>query len=350
MGKIILVYTFFFCAIFFPACNQNKPDMTATFEGEDLTQNAQILRDKETKKASIKIDIQGPWQLYYGYSTDSIDFSRPLLTGEGSGEFELNVADSLRSYFELVTDNGKAILTDKHLPMTGGYNFRDLGGVRTTEGRYVKWGKLFRADDLANLTPSDLNYLNYLPVRSIVDFRSQQEIKSAPDRYPKSVMNNFDLSIAPGNLTPDQIMADFTKIDFAGLMQEINVLLVSDSTAINRYREFFQILLDEDNVPVLYHCTAGKDRTGMATALILLGLGVDEETVINDYLLSKVYLADKYAPMVERYPQMAPLMTVEREYLQAGLDEIKADHGSVENYLKTVLGVDIKKLKSMYLY
>lgn len=324
--------------------------MTATFEGEDLTPNAQIVRDRETKAATLKLDLQGPWKIYYGYSPDKIDFSRPLLTGEGGGEFALNVADSIRSYFQLVTDNGKALLTDKHLPMTGGYNFRDLGGIRTTEGRYVKWGKLFRSDDLVNLTPQDLTYLNHLDIHSIVDFRSADEIKNAPDRCPASVMNSFELSITPGNLSPEHIQNNFNKIDFSQFMVDINEELVSDSSAIDRYREFFQLLTDKDNIPVLYHCTAGKDRTGMATALILFSLGVDEKTIMDDYLLSSVYLVDKYAPIVERYPQMAPLVTVKKEYLQAGIDKMKQDYGSVENYLVQVLGVDISKMRDLYLY
>lgn len=352
MEKAIFVYMLFFSAIFLPACQPKKQIMEkATFEGEDLTSRVQIIRDKKSKKATIKIDLQGPWKLYSGYSIDDINFANPILIGSGTGTFDLNVADSIRSYFELVTDSGKAILSEKHLPMTGGFNFRDLGGVRTLDGRYVKWGKLFRTDDLYNLTPQDLSYLSYIPIQSVVDFRSKEEIMKTPDRLPQSVANVFELSLSPGNLFQNEMYSDEGKtMDFTRFMKDIYILLVSDSTCINRYREFFQVLQDEDNAPVLFHCTAGKDRTGMATVLVYYALGVDEDTIMSDYLTSNIYLKDKYTSIVERYPKLAPVVSVDADYLQAALSQIKSEFGTVENYLVKILGVDIDKMKSLYLY
>lgn len=336
--------------IIFSACQEKKMDMKAMFEGNDLTQNVQIERDSNTKLATIKIKIKGTWKLYAGPSVDSINFDNPLLTGEGDGTYALNVPDSIRSYFQLITDDGKAILAENHLPMAGGYNFRDLGGIRTTEGRYVKWGKLFRSDDLVNLTEEDLHYLSSIPIFSIVDFRSGEEVKDAPDKIPGSVHNDYHLALSPGNLSVEHIKSNLNNMDFSKYMEDLNIHLVSDSACISRYREFFKVLQDKDNAPVLYHCSAGKDRTGLATALILYSLGVDEDTIMEDYLLSNVYLKDKYAPMKERFPQLAPMLSVKSEYLQAGLNKIKEEYGTVENYLVKVLGVDINRMKDMYLY
>lgn len=333
-------------------CQQKKDSMKiSTFEGEDITSKANIIRDKQSKKARVNIEIDGSWKIYAGYTIDSINLENPVLSGNGKGSFELNVADSVRSYFQFVSERGKAILSEKHLPMTGGFNFRDLGGTRTKDGHYVKWGKLFRTDDLSNLTSQDLNYLSYIPIESIVDFRAKEEIIKTPDRIPQSVTNVYELSINPGNLSQDEFFSDKAKsTDFFNLMKDINLRLVSDSACINRYREFFKVLQDEENIPVLYHCTAGKDRTGMATALVYYALGVEEETIISDYLLSNTYLRDKYESIVKRYPQLSPVVSVDSAYLNAGLDKIKADYGTVENYLIKVLDVDISKMRSLYLY
>lgn len=350
MKKVLFIYGLVFMTIIFSACQEKKMNMTAMFEGNDLMQNAQIVRDKNTKLATIKININGSWKLFAGPTVDSINFDNPLLIGEGSGTYALNVPDSIRSYFQLITEDGKAILAENHLPMNGGYNFRDLGGIRTVEGKYIKWGKLFRADDLLNLDDADLHYLSSIPIHSVVDFRSGEEIKEAPDKMPGSVYNDYHLILNPGNISMEHIKANLNNIDFSHYMEDINIQLVSDSNCISRYREFFKILQDEDNAPILYHCSAGKDRTGLATALILYSLGVDDKTIMEDYLLSGTYLQDKYNPMKERFPQLAPLLTVKSEYLQAALDKIKEDYGTIDNYLVTILDVDINKMKEIYLY
>lgn len=334
--------------LLFATCK--RKEQKAMYEGKDLSKNAQVIRDKETKAATLYIDVQQPWQLYGGHTVESIDFSQPLLEGVTGGVFSLDVADSIRSYFQLVTDEGKSILAERHLPMTGGYNFRDIGGVRTKDGRYVKWGKLFRTDDLAKLTEADLAYLSDIPVRSVVDFRAKDEMKMAPDRLPVSVEYDYNLNIEPGNIMGGGMEFDIDTVDFNCLMMDMNRLLVTDSSAVNHYREFFRLLQDEDKLPLMYHCSAGKDRTGMATALILYALGVDDETIMDDYLASAVFLADKYDKYVKQYPRIEPLMTVKAEFLQAGIDKIREDYGSVENYLTDVLNVDPSRMQELYLY
>ena len=133
-------------------------------------------------------------------------------------------------------------------------------------------------------------------------------------------------------------------------MMQMNTLFVTDSTFVDKYRIFFRLLQDEQEVPLLFHCSAGKDRTGMGAALILYALGVDEATIMQDYLASNIYLDNKYAKELERNPEPKSVLTVKREFLQAGIDRIKQDHGSVENFLKNVLKVDLAKFKERYLY
>lgn len=332
------------------SCTENKTAKEkAVYSGNDISDKVLVTRDKNTKKALLENNIPGKWAVYAGSSVDNIDFTSPVAEGEGTGTYALNVNDTSRSYFQIITPESKAILAERHLPMTGGYNFRDLGGYKTTNGKYVKWGKVFRSDDLHNLTDADLKYLSSIPLISIVDFRAAEEIEKAPDKLPASVRERYELSIAPGDLMSFERISDMS-MPMDSLMREMNRLLVSDTTCIEQYRTYFKLLQNEEDVPLMFHCSAGKDRTGMGAALFLLSLGVDEDTVVKDYLLSNIYLGDKYTAIITQYPHMKPLMEVRADYLEAGIDEIKKRYGSVDNYLVKTLGVDLDKMKELYLY
>ncbi len=318
------------------------------YEGKDISETAGIIRDKDTKDASLTINTEGNWTLYAGKSDDAIDYSKSF-TGTGKGIFPIDVADSVRSYFQLITNDGKAILADKHLPMTGGFNFRDLGGIRNKDGKYVKWGKFIRTDELGNLTDEDLKYLSSIPVTSIIDFRSKQEVSALPDKLPESVKDYIELNITPGNLNVGSI-EEIPDMNFDSLMVAMNQLFVTDSVIIGQYRKFFEILQNENNLPLIFHCTAGKDRTGMGAALILFALNVDEATIMKDYLASNIYLKDKYSGLLEKYPKLEPMFGVKPEFLQASIDLIKQKYGSVDKYLTDVLKVDLDKFRKNNLY
>jgi len=359
MRKLLVItttdwYKFFItmalCTFAITSCGNKEP--RAEYSGKDISNDVGVIRAKTTKDASVQIYTKGLWKLYAGTSVDDIDLLQPIAEGKDSGTFAINVPNNVRSYFLIETEEGKAILSDRHLPMEGGYNFRDLGGYRTTDGQYVKWGRIFRSDDLHNLTEDDLGYLSSIPLVAIVDFRSEDERSAAPDKNPESVRENYKYSITPGNLM-DAVKADLqniTEMKADTLMMGMNELLVSDSACINQYRKFFELLQNEENIPLMFHCSAGKDRTGMAAALVLFSLGVDEQTIINDYLLSNKYLANKYAKYKVALPALSPLFEVKPQFLKAGIDRIKKDHGSVENYLTEVLNVDLSKMRNKYLY
>lgn len=282
---------------------------------------------------------------------DSIDLAKPILTGKGEGSFPLDVPLDKRSYFKLVTPEGSAILAERHLPMAGGFNFRDLGGYKTQAGRYVQWGKIIRSDDLSTLTEADLNYLSSLSLLTVVDYRSAEEIKEASDKIPASVKDHLIASINPGNVTSVELLKtmDSTKID--EYMQEINVDFVSDPSAIEQFRKMFELLQHpNEHIALLYHCTAGKDRTGMASALILYALGMDDKTVMDDYLLSNQFIETKFDKYTQKYPELKDMFIVKPIFLQAGLDQIHKKYGNVENFLTQQLKVDLQKFRELYLY
>jgi len=321
----------------------------AVYEGQDISDMASILRDKKTKAAVLTINTGGSWAIYPGYSTDAINYKKGF-SGTSKGLFPLDVNDSVRVYFQLVTNNGKAILAEKHLPMEGGYNFRDLGGIKTVDNRYVKWGKFLRTDDLAHLTDFDLSYLSSIPVTSVVDFRTKREIELNPDKLPSSVKRTIELNVNPGNLNVENLDLGSLKMNFDSVMIKMSESFVTDTAIIKQYKEFFSVLQDESNMPLIFHCSAGKDRTGIAAALILFALGVDEGTVIKDYLLSNVYLGNKYKDLKDKYPHLEPLFVVKPEYMQKSIDTMKERYGSIDNYLTNELGVDVNKFRQMYLY
>lgn len=324
--------------------------MVAGYSGANLTAESEILKDAAMQTTQIEIEFEGPWELYAGGSDRAIDFSRTIAEGEGAGMFEVTAPFSPRSYFQLITPDGRAIIAERRLPLEGGHNYRDMGGYRTSDGLYVRWGKVFRTDDMHNLTTGDLDYLTALNLHTVVDFRSEKEASEDPDKLPTSVTNHRLLPISPGNMT-DVTQAELEDAEKnAQYMADINRIFSTNEEIVAQYRELFRLLQDESNLPLSFHCTAGKDRTGMGAALFLASLGVDEQAIMKDYLLSNNYLAEKYGQYMEKYPALVPLFTVESGYLQAGFDQIRTDHGTIGNYLKNILHVDIDRMREIYLY
>ena len=345
MKKIVL------CALaivsLLTACNNNIQQ--GYYSGQDISAKAEILKDSKTKTTQINVDLNSPWKLYAGISTDSIDFSKPVAEGEAGGTFPIETSFYPRRYFQLTTADGNALFTERHLPMDGGYNFRDLGGYPADNGRFVKWGFIFRTDDMQHLTETDLNYLASIGVRTVVDFRSEEEVEAGADILPATTNNHILLPIFPGNMSGMQ-MSDINPDSFEDLMESMYTSLCTEEKIIDQYRQLFTLLQDETKIPLSFHCSAGKDRTGVGAALFLYSLGVSEDIIMQDYLLSNQYLEGKYAALIAEHPEFKSMGQVKTEYMKIVFDRLKADHGSVESYLKNVLNVDIDKMKSLYLY
>lgn len=230
------------------------------------------------------------------------------------------------------------------IPTEGLYNLRDLGGYPGAEGKRVKPRLLLRGDDLYPATPRDLEFLANLPLRTVVDFRDQTEKRTAPDRLPPGVERYAELPIEVGNILDIMNLARSTP---AGLMTEVYVSLARDCTAV--YREFMAIAADESAAPLLYHCTAGKDRTGFATALLLAALGTPRDIILADYRRSTDYIRPKYADYLAKNPDLTPLLECRVEYLAAAFDCLDREFGGLDAYLVTHLRADLPKLRRLYL-
>ena len=239
----------------------------------------------------------------------------------------------------------------RKLAMDGMENFRDLGGYRTRDGRTVKWGVIYRSDSLADASDEDLYFMGRLGLKQVVDFRTEFEKTQDPDRLPSGV-RYIERAIDIEGTATKELFAKITRgdiddLDPRGLMERANRAFVSAQRGV--YSAYLRSLLSPDNLPVVAHCTGGKDRAGFAAAITLLALGVPEETVIEDYLLTNEYTRSR----IERYvwairlgsffrtdPEpIRPLLGVDRSFIEAAIEQMKLEFGSIENYFRDGLGI-----------
>jgi protein-tyrosine phosphatase len=224
--------------------------------------------------------------------------------------------------------------------MEGAPNFRELGGYRSENGKQTVWNKIFRTQALALLSDRDVEKIREMGIKTVIDFRDDDEVKKAPSRLPEGV-NTIRLPIAVGNNTSDSVMRTmqsslFDSIQGVRFMEEANRRFVTEFST--QYKAFFDILLQEKNYPVAFHCTAGKDRTGFAAAMLLSALDIDWDTVMDDYLLSNKYLQPQL-PVSQTSPALRLIWSVRPSYLNAAKDEIMQRYGSIDNYLQKELQV-----------
>ena len=218
----------------------------------------------------------------------------------------------------------------------------------------VRWRRIFRSDHLARLTPQDVQVLQALGLARAVDLRGRAE--SAAQSYTLPSVRYLALPIEPTVVQRAKDMSAaghrMTAAAAVGLMQDTYRALVSDNT--RQFAGLFACLLDEDT-PLVFHCTAGKDRTGFAAALILLALGVSREVVMRDYLLTNdLYRrpAELLRTPVSDDEVMGVFWRVQAEFLQAALQAIERDHGGIDRYLEQRLGVTEaarERLRALYL-
>lgn len=277
---------------------------------------------------------------------------------------------------ETTVSQNEITMEGQALGLSGVENARQLGGYVTEDGRKVKSGMLLRSAKLAEATEDDIQKLtDEYNLGTVVDFRTTDEIKSAPDPEIEGVENkqirilNEDDSSDNSNTTmtgmyasdPVGAMIEMVKNNMVG--DDMYVSVVNDEFSQKGYAEFFQTLLNNtDGKAVLWHCTGGKDRAGTAAVLVLSALGVDEETILNDFELTNEFYKDKIAYMAAEAAKktddeaiiegVKSLTGVSREYMEKMITSLDEEYGSVKNYIVEKLGVsedDIETLKTMYL-
>lgn len=246
-------------------------------------------------------------------------------------------------------------------------NFRDLGGYTTLDGRHVKWGVLYRTATLAHGSDADLSGVDKLGLKTLVDFRSAAEKEAEPNRLPEPA--GFEVVEIPtlddGNKAMvGEIMARIESGDFDGfdpdaLMLDANRQFATTFTP--QFRQFVHTVLDAAGKPVAWNCSAGKDRTGFAAAILLRILGVPQAVVIQDYMASKqLALEGRKTQMMllrlfkgdDAADKMSTLLGVEAAWLEAGFAEIDVKWGSFDNYVREGLQLseaDVEQLRNTLL-
>lgn len=230
------------------------------------------------------------------------------------------------------------------VPLQGGSNFRDLGGYRTAQGRTVRRGSVFRSAHLGTLTDADRLAIGRLGVRTVVDLRGVNEAAETPHRVEGLGCRIVGAHIEPG--VGEKIrgaVADGSATPFVMMGFLTDHYRDYPRRCAPGFRTLFAALSDDDQRPLVFHCTAGKDRTGFASALLLTLLGVTWETVMEDYLRTN----DLWTGHIGRYPELdidtrAAIVEARTPYLEAAFDVIRADYGSPEAFAEKALGLDEK--------
>jgi protein-tyrosine phosphatase len=236
-------------------------------------------------------------------------------------------------------DGGAVVATDRRLTFEGLQNFRDLGGYRSVDGRSTRWGLVFRADALHKLTPGDVAAFERLGMGTVFDLRSDEERRTHPNP-----VRSTQLAIVgqpPGTARGGGALPDVSELppDGEQILRDLYIGMLEHSAEL--FGRLLAGLLEPGALPAVFHCHAGKDRTGITAALLLLAVGVDRETVLDDYELTRRYRRrehqqDTFERLLARglSPEAAAgVLSAPRWAMQDALDALDQDHGGVETYL-----------------
>ena len=255
-------------------------------------------------------------------------------------------------------------------------NFRDIGGYSVKGGKTIKYGQFYRCASFSRIDESDIKILKELNLKIIVDLRSKGERESEPDIIPSdceyynysgivTMDNPNDMANQfGGNMDMKDILMNILQknIEMPNPMDYLKECYTTMAEHSQSFKALFDLIKQNPDKPIAFHCTAGKDRTGVAAALIMLCLGASEETVMEDYLLSNMYRKvendsvieslKKYTSAEEFLAIVRSMLEVNAELLNAYFDKVKELYETWDNYFEKALGIsseDRKNLKELYL-
>jgi len=337
---------------------QKRENISAMhFVGAEIS-NAMVERiDPETLEIrweSLLSDLSV--SIYMGSSPAAIDYESPVARVRDGNTARISKLDpEIRYYFQVAPEGEPGVITAERLvPLQGSWNFRDMGGYQTSNGSRVKWGQIFRSDNLAHLTDSDQALLKQMGMKLVCDFRTPAESKRWPDRLPNdNSIHYLQLPIIHGEREFDFYQEKIGKGEVSWLTEEF--MIDANIRILDEYGDtlgnVFHRLAEPNNRPIAFHCAGGRDRTGVCAALILLSLGVPEETVLYDYCLSGVFISKHREKINERIrsrgvdPETVALYyTATPHFFVPVINHIREAYGSSANYLRSKAGVSDKTL------
>ncbi|MEH7552491.1 tyrosine-protein phosphatase [Bacillus altitudinis] len=225
-------------------------------------------------------------------------------------------------------------------------NFREVGGLQTTDQMVIKQGMIYRSADLSRLTKQDILTFSTLGIQTVCDLRTSSERKSHP---PKIMEHDkiVHIPMQPDSMMPSKwtmfrmLIAEGKSLSFTPIMKDVYQSMLYERK--KEIQQLFTLLSDEKNYPLMLHCTSGKDRTGFLSALIQLAAGVPVHTVLSEYMRSNegvkmlVKRQERFVRMMSLYrvskEQIQPLLGVQQDYLEDVLNEMMDTYGNAERYL-----------------
>jgi protein-tyrosine phosphatase len=248
-------------------------------------------------------------------------------------------------------ENSSLAPQERKIVLEGAANFRDFGGYRTQDGRSLRWRQIFRSDELSELTDADLVALQELSLRTIVDLRSPREQEGKENRFPAGSTYRQIQIYKREPLLEYMWVVLFRRHLLAAALGTNYINLAERRAPV--FGAAIRLLAEPENLPLVYHCSAGKDRTGIVCALVLSLLGVPDDTIVADYSLSNLGYEHYYAEFIESgqldrwgvpYEEFQPLFVVQPDWMRNLLRHINEKYGSAENYLLQKAGLTQQEL------
>lgn len=341
------------CVLLLPSCGGTTPHISVVCE-ENNVGNSIV-------KWEIAPLIKGNVKVYASTNPDYIPENTPVaMANIADQRITIVTTDPTRRYYYSLVFNDKyrVKIATRNINIPGIQNFRDLGGYPSYPlKKRVRWGMVYRSAQIDSLECYSRKELKNIGIKTIVDLRSTSELDGHSPLQPG--FNVVHIPIKTGDMEDvlKGIRTQKIKSDTVYRMVErMNRELVMNYQ--QEYRQIFDILLNKDNYPVVFHCSSGKGRTGIAAALILASLSVNSDIIMEDYRLSNDYFnipsASRYAYNLPARSQEAitTIYSAREDFLNAAKEEIERRYGDVDTYLRRAIGLskeEIKKLQDILL-
>ncbi len=273
-----------------------------------------------------------------GTSPDHVDHERQATVAAGVTSFQVPRQAGGRQFVSVASHQGgpAVVAAERRIPFEGVTNFRDLGGYRTRSGRRVRWGRVFRSDALHGMTEGDLASYRALGLRAVYDLRGEVEVAEQPNPMPS---RSLPILTRPAGDGTSIAFDGSTRDDGERVLADIYIGSLDHSAV--RIGELFSALAGPDGLPAVFHCHAGKDRTGLVAALLLEALGVEREPILDDYELTARYrLRAQQDQTFERLINLglapeaaAGVLTTPRWAMATALEYLDREYQTIERYL-----------------